>query len=141
MQKTESRLNLSLAAAQLLANSAIEKAEQLGRNMCIAVVDTSGHPLVTLRMPGAPLPSAEYTRKKAYTALSFGRSTEEWKERLEAKPVTLTGLAQHPDVALFGGGEPVIVEGSVVGAVGVSGGAESEDVLCARTAIEALARA
>lgn len=140
MNKAESRLNLTLAAAQLLANSAIEKAEALGRKMCVAVVDTSGHALVTLRMPGAPLPSQEYARKKAYTALSFGRSTLEWKERLEAKPVTLTGLAQHPDVAMFGGGEPVIVDGAVVGAVGVSGGAESEDGLCALASIEALER-
>lgn len=140
MHKAESRLNLTLAAAQLLANSAIEKAEALGRKMCVAVVDTSGHALVTLRMPGAPLPSQEYARKKAYTALSFGRSTLEWKERLEAKPVSLTGLAQHPDVAMFGGGEPVIVDGAVVGAVGVSGGAESEDGLCALASIEALER-
>ncbi|WP_432696138.1 GlcG/HbpS family heme-binding protein [Marinobacterium sp. YM272] len=141
MNKTEPMLNLTLAAAQLAAGRAIERAQELGRNMCVAVVDTSGHPLVTLRMPGAPLPSQEYARKKAYTALAFGIPTHSWKQRLEPKPVTMTGLAQHPDVALFGGGEPITIEGQRVGAIGVSGGSEEEDGLCARAALEALEQA
>lgn len=141
MKITRSHADLTLEAAQLIANAALARVQTLGKKMCLAVVDTSGHPLVTLRMPGAPLASQEYARRKAYTAVSFGVTTAAWREVLDPQPTTRNGLSQHADVALFGGGEPVIIDGEVVGAIGASGGTEEEDVICARAGVEALNQA
>ncbi|GGB85836.1 hypothetical protein GCM10011352_09650 [Marinobacterium zhoushanense] len=141
MIKTETLPSLTLAAAQLLANAALARATELDVKMNIAVVDRAGNPLVALRMPGAPLPAFDFAQKKAYTAANFKAPTLGWKEKLENRPVVMTGLAQHPRVALFGGGEPVIVDGQVVGGIGVAGGREDEDILCALAALEALTNA
>ncbi|MBV1788739.1 heme-binding protein [Marinobacterium sp. D7] len=141
MIKTESLPSLTLEAAQLLADAALKRATELDVKMNIAIVDRAGNPLVVLRMPGAPLPAFDFAQKKAYTAANFKAPTLNWKEKLENRPVVMTGLAQHPRVALFGGGEPVIVDGQVVGGIGVAGGREDEDILCAQAALEALANA
>ncbi len=140
MQKTKVTASLTLEAAQFLAQKAIDKAVEMNLLMNVVVVDTSGNLLVALRMPGAPLPARDFAEKKAYTAVNFGLSTINWKDRLVDRPVVMVGLAQHPKVAMFGGGEPVVIDGVVVGAIGVAGGKETDDILCAQFALDAFAR-
>lgn len=135
MQKTQVMASLTLDAAQFLAQKAIDKAVENGFLMNVVVVDRSGNLLVALRMPGAPLPARDFAEKKAYTAVNFALSTSAWKERLADRPVVMVGLSQHPKVALFGGGEPVFLNGEVVGAIGVAGGKETDDILCAQYAL------
>lgn len=139
MDKTLPISSLTLEAAQFLAQKAVDKANELGLKMNIAVVDTAGNPLVVLRMPGAPLPANDFAQKKAYTAAAFKAPTSGWKDKLDGRPVVMTGLAQHPRVAMFGGGEPVLLEGQLVGAIGVAGGSEDQDIVCAQAALEAFA--
>ncbi len=138
MIKTHTQISLTLDAALVIANSAINKGNELGIKMNAVVVDAAGNRLVSLREPGAPMPALDFAEKKAYTAANFKLPTEKWSDVLEGRPVVANGLAQHEKVALFGGGLPVIVEGVVVGAIGVSGGKVPDDIKCAEAGLDAL---
>ncbi|MDX2423731.1 GlcG/HbpS family heme-binding protein [Amphritea atlantica] len=138
MNKTHVQVSLTLEAALVLAKAAMHKGDELGIKINAVVVDTAGNRLVSLREPGAPMPSMDYAEKKAYTAVHFKQPTDKWAAALEGRAVLANGLAQHEKMALFGGGLPVLIEGVVVGAIGVSGGKVAEDIVCAEAAIEAL---
>lgn len=129
--------SLDLDAARAVAEAAVAKAAALGLRIHVHVVDAAGNPLVYLRMPGAPPPAREFSEKKAYTAAAFGRPTAAWRDKLAHKPLVAQGLAEHPRVALFGGGEPIRHKGVVVGAVGIAGALEEEDVVIAEAAVAA----
>ncbi|MBQ0756905.1 MAG: heme-binding protein [Amphritea sp.] len=138
MNKTHAQISLTLDAALVIAKAAISKGNELGIKMNAVVVDTAGNRLVSLREPGAPMPAMDFAEKKAYTAANFKLPTERWTEVLEGRPIVANGLAQHEKVALFGGGLPVVVEGAVVGAIGVSGGKVPDDIQCAEAGLDAL---
>lgn len=136
----ETHESLTLEAAQILAQAVVEQATAMGLKVNAVVVDASGESLVSLRMPGAPLPARDFAEKKAYTAACYGWPTTRWRDMLKERSVITAGLAQHPRVAMFGGGEPVKVGECVIGAVGVAGGKEDEDVICAQAALESLTK-
>ncbi|WP_299196970.1 heme-binding protein [uncultured Amphritea sp.] len=137
MNKTHVQASLTLDAALVIAKAAISKGNELGFKMIAVVVDTAGNRLVSLREPGAPMPAMDFAEKKAYTAANFKSPTEKWTEILEGRPIVANGLAQHEKVALFGGGLPIFMEGSVVGAIGVSGGKVPDDIQCAEAGVAA----
>ena len=88
-------------------------------------------------MDGAPRPSQAIALNKALTAAGFARSTSDWTDRLQGCSVAVqTGLPLQPGIALFGGGEPFLVNGEVVGAIGVSGASEANDSMCAEAAAQ-----
>lgn len=138
MNKTHVQVSLTLDAALVIAQAAISKGNELGVKLNAVVVDSAGNRLVSLREPGAAMPAMDFAEKKAYTAANFKIPTEKWSGVLEGQTVLANGLAQHEKVALFGGGLPVLSEGVVVGAIGVSGGKVAEDIQCAEAGIEAL---
>lgn len=138
MNKTHVQVSLTLEAALVIAKAAISKGNELGVKFNAVVVDTAGNRLVSLREPGAPMPAMDFAEKKAYTAANFKVPTEKWAEVLEGQTVLANGLAQHEKVALFGGGLPVVLEGIVVGAIGVSGGKVMDDIQCAEAGLKAL---
>lgn len=139
MNKIHRQISLTLASAQFLAQRAVNKAFELGINMNVVVVDIAGNTLVALRQPGAPLPALDFARKKANTAVSYGWSTDKWNRILADRPVITAGLAQHENIAMFGGGLPVLVDGQIAGAIGVAGGKVDDDIVCAKAALEAFA--
>lgn len=112
---------LTLATAQQLAQAAIDKARQLGIAVAVAVVDSAGHPIVLHRMADSLLAAIELSQNKAWTAVSFKRSTAD----LGAASAELPGLSGR--VVLFGGGEPIRCADQVLGGIGVSGGTVEED--------------
>lgn len=128
MLETVVSRSLTLEAARRLADLAIEEATARGLKIHVAVVDPAGNLLVYLKMPGAPLPARLFAERKAYTAVSFKKPTTAWKDRLTANPHLAHGLSQHPNATFIGGGAPVTVEGETVGAIGVAGGLEADDV-------------
>lgn len=138
MKMTHTQVSLTLDAALVIAKAAISKGNELGIKMIAVVVDTAGNRLVSLREPGAPMPAMDFAEKKAYTAANFKLPTEKWEEVLEGRAIVANGLAQHGQVALFGGGLPVLVDDVVVGAIGVSGGKVPDDILCAKAGLDAL---
>lgn len=130
--------SLPLDSADTLASQAIHAAQQAGVAICVAVVDHAGHTLVAKRMPGAPLHSLDIALDKAFTAISFGFPTGDWQARLAERPSLLRhGLNQRPRFIGFGGGLPVYHDGQRLGAIGVSGGSEAQDVAFAQAALNA----
>jgi len=137
MKKVNTQVSLTLEAALFLAQAAIAKGSELGIKMNAVVVDIAGNSLVSLRVPGAPLPARDFAEKKAYTAVCYGWPTDKWKNILADRPVITAGLARHENVAMFGGGLPVMIEGELAGALGVAGGKVDDDIVCAEAALDA----
>ncbi|MDZ7809439.1 MAG: heme-binding protein [Arhodomonas sp.] len=74
---------------------------------------------------------------KAYTAAGFGLSTAQWDQVVGDNEALRAGLAQRPRLVMLGGGLPVMADGECIGGIGVSGGSEEEDELCARAGLTA----
>ena len=130
--------SLGLKAADAIADLALAEAAQAGIAICVALVDRAGHPLVFKRLPGAPFHSIDIAFDKAYTAVSFGLPTGQWEQRLAERGEMLRhGLMQRERFVGFGGGLPIKVDGTRVGAIGISGGSEAQDVAFAEGALAA----
>lgn len=132
---------LNWAAAALAVESAVSEAEQLGIKVHAAVVDDHGNTLAYLRMPGAFFHSESLAIDKAYTAASFGFPSGEWLDRVGDDQRLRSGLLSRPRLVVLGGGLPIQNDGVCVGGIGVSGGSEEQDDICARAALSALASA
>lgn len=137
MMSTIDFSSLSLEAAQFIGQAAIESAHAADLKMNVVIVDHAGNLLVSYRMPGAPLPALDFAEKKAYTAVAYGHETAKWAQILMDRPVITAGLAQHPNVAMFGGGQPIFVKEQLVGGIGLAGGNVKQDDACAKSAIQA----
>lgn len=126
-------------AALTAARAAVEAARALDRRVNVAVVDAAGTLAAFLRMPGAPLHSVEIAIDKAYTAASFGLPTARWTEVLAGhSPAVRDGLVKRPRFVAFGGGLPLVEDGTAIGAIGVSGASEDEDERIARAGASAI---
>jgi uncharacterized protein GlcG (DUF336 family) len=131
--------SLGLASAEELADRALAVAREAGVSICVAVVDRAGYPLVFKRHPGAPFHSIDIALDKAYTAVSFGLPTAKWDERLaEGSEMLRHGLMHRARFVSFGGGLPIKHDGQRVGAIGISGGSEAQDVAFCEAALAAL---
>ncbi len=130
-----SQKSISCEAAATIAQGAIQKAEELGIKINVAVTDSSGVLMAFLRMPGAFLHSIDISIDKAYTASSFGFPTSQWMSIIENDPALREGIVQRPRLVIFGGGVPVRIGDDLIGGVGVSGGSAEEDEICALAGI------
>lgn len=129
---------ITLDDATEVVAAATERAEEMGVPMCIAVMDDGANLVAFHRMDGALLASIDIAQDKAYTAVSLEMDTETvWEVSQPGE--SLYGLGETNDgrIVTFGGGIPLETDGTVVGAVGVSGGSAEEDVTVASAAVEA----
>jgi uncharacterized protein GlcG (DUF336 family) len=131
MSNLRSISTLTSAAALAAAEAAVACGRTRGVPVVAAVVDAGGHLLALIRADGAFTASIDIARDKAWTAATFGLTTDRLCEALSPREVLREGIALRPGVVLFGGGVPVVVDGVTVGAVGVSGGSEDDDRACA----------
>lgn len=131
---TLNRRSVSAEAAQALIAAASEKAKEKGVPVVIVVCDTDGTIKASLRMDGASHMSLALAEDKAYTATAFGVSTEQWFDLIKGDNSLLHGIPSTPRFSILGGGYPLKLDGEVVGAIAVSGGAPADDVDCARSA-------
>lgn len=122
-------------AAHMVERS-VKKANQLGIQVNIAIVDEGGHLVHFSRMDGAPLLSIEIAINKAYTGAAFGLPTHEWHPLIKEEPALREGIVHTPRLVTFGGGYPITVEGDLIGAIGVSGGSTEQDMACCLAALE-----
>ncbi|UXN57428.1 GlcG/HbpS family heme-binding protein [Phyllobacterium zundukense] len=133
---------LSLEDAQILIEGASAKAREIAVPMCIAITDDSGQLIAFERMDGGKITSTIIAQDKAYTAAGAKRTTESY------------GVASQPGSAAYGinsaiggrlvvvgGGLPVIMDGEVVGAIGLSSGTPAQDIECAQAGIDLLMKA
>ncbi|AQZ61441.1 unnamed protein product [[Actinomadura] parvosata subsp. kistnae] len=141
MQHTIQRPSISHAAAQAVVEAAVRAARDTPVAYAVAVVDAGGHLTAFARMDGAPVMAIQVAQDKAYTAAGFGMSTERWHEFIkDDAPLALGAPAGVERLVAFGGGVPIIVDGHVVGGVGVCGGHWSDDVKIAEAGLAALDR-
>jgi uncharacterized protein GlcG (DUF336 family) len=127
-------LKLTTERAQSLIDAAITKAVEINVPMNIAVLDAGGHLKAFVRMDGAVLGSIDVAMKKAKTAVLFEANSEVvWEYCQPGAPAH--GLENTNGVlAPFAGGIPLRVEGEVLGSIGISGGAVSQDAAVAAAA-------
>ncbi len=138
MDNLPTRHYIDLLHARRAVDAARDKAEDLGISVVAAVVDPGGVVVTLDRMAGAPLLSLDVAVDKAWTAVSLGAPTQQVWDGIADQPDLVAGLAGRGRITLLGGGLPIIWNGSLVGAIGVSGGTAAEDVVCAESALAAL---
>jgi glc operon protein GlcG len=120
---------LSLEQARVCIGRGIGKARELGFEVAIAVVDEAGHLIACDRMDGALWVTPEIARAKANAAAGFRASTQDLEERFTRRMLFADNVATLGDYAfVFGkGGVPIVEDGRVVGAVGVSGAVPADN--------------
>ena len=119
---------VSLKAADVLIEKVTQAAKERGMRIVAAVADAGGNPVAVRRMDGAYVASYDIALNKAYTSAALKMSTAKLS-KLAAPGGELYGI-QHTNggkIVVFGGGEPLLVGGEVVGALGVSGGTLKQD--------------
>ena len=118
--------------------AALAEAKKNGWTMAAAVVDLGGALVAFERMDGTQTGSSAVCLDKARSAALFRRPTKAFQDMLAAGGEGLRVLKLR-DAIPIDGGVPLVVGGRVAGAIGLSGGASSEDGQCARAGAAALA--
>ncbi|WP_026961075.1 GlcG/HbpS family heme-binding protein [Alicyclobacillus herbarius] len=132
---------ITLDIAKRLIERAESEARKIGVSMVIAVVDEGGNFVACHRMDDAWLASVEIAQNKAWTSVALKTRTSDLAEATvpQAELYGLTTTNQGRIVA-FGGGIPLVKEGRIVGAVGVSGSSVANDVQVAEAAVNEYSR-
>jgi uncharacterized protein GlcG (DUF336 family) len=119
---------LTLDAAKQIAAAAHAEAMKNKWNMVIAIVDDGAHLLYLERMDSSQIASVVVAQEKAFTAVRFRRPSKAFEEAVVAGRNVVMTL---PGATPIEGGLPIIVEGDLVGGIGVSGGTSAQDSLVA----------
>lgn len=125
-------VHMTLRLAQELSRRVEEEAARQGIRIVCAVADAGGHLRLMHGMDDAYIGSVDVAVNKAYTCAAFRMSTQQLSV-LAAPGGPLYGI-QHTNggrIVIFGGGEPLVLDGRLVGALGVSGGSAEQDTALA----------
>jgi uncharacterized protein GlcG (DUF336 family) len=137
MADTSPSLKLTIDGAMRLLDAAMAKARDMKVPECIAVVDAGGHLLAFARMDGAFALSIDTALVKAMTAASYGIPTGDIAAGVDIK----LAIATQGKRVNLPGGLPVIVDGHIIGAIGVGSGTGEQDREVAAAALGAIAGA
>jgi uncharacterized protein GlcG (DUF336 family) len=124
---------LTLADVKIIAASCESEALRQNLAVAIAIVDDGGHLLWLQRLDGAPLTSMQIATGKAHTSAVGRRPSKAYADRISNGETAV--LSMPGGLTFLEGGEPIVVDGECVGAVGVSGVRSAEDALIARAGI------
>ena len=132
-------VSLTLEDSRRAIAAGEHKAAEMKIPYNIAVVDAGGGLVAFVRMDGAWLGSVDIAIDKAWTAKAFDMPTDDLSHLAQSGQqgfgINTTNKCR---VVIFGGGIPVKVNGTVIGAVGASGGSVEQDILVARAAVDGL---
>jgi len=131
---TRTALKLTHEGALKVLHGALTKATELGVPQNITIVDEGGNLLAYVRMDGAKLLSRETSLSKAITAASHRQPSS----RLNPKDEVKLSLAAGQRLTNLEGGLPIIIDGHVLGAIGVGSGTGAQDVEVARAGLAAI---
>ena len=139
----KSAFKLELADARVMVEAAKRKAAEIGVAQTVCVCDEGGYPLALERMDGARITGPQIAWNKAFTAAGHRRSTHLFTTppngpALPGNEAFGIQLSFEGRFAAFVGGFPIVVNGEVVGGVGLSGGNGEQDTKCALAALQAL---
>ena len=127
-----SEKNISIKMALVIAETALNECTP---RVSVAVLDRAGRLRVFLQGDGASPHNLELARRKAYTALTFRRTSADWAKRTAEGDVT--GQRSLTDVIPLGGGVPIMIGNDAVGSVGLSGApnGQAQEEACAKAGI------
>lgn len=128
--------NLSVSHALALVQRVLDTAGAQSTPVAVAVVDVGGHVVASARGDGVGFVAADFARRKAVAATSFGAPTHALADTFAQDPKLTAAFTGSPDVSLLPGGFPVIVEGVCIGGVGISGGHYSQDQAVGEKALQ-----
>ena len=131
------RKTISLADAKAIASAASAKAVAEGWNVVIAIHDNGGNLVYLERADEAQLGSIQVAQEKSRTALRFKRPTKVLEELVLSGRVHMMSL---PGITSVEGGLPLVVDGEIVGSIGVSGVQSHEDGQIAAAGAAVLAK-
>jgi glc operon protein GlcG len=115
----------------------LEKASQLQKAASVAVADSHGDVICFARMDGAPVSSIQIAMNKAWTAAREGKPTKEIGDKVK-HPEKGHDISYYGDPKYlgWGGGVPIVINGEIVGAIGVSGLSSAEDAALATLGVD-----
>ncbi|HIW21643.1 MAG TPA: heme-binding protein [Candidatus Dorea intestinavium] len=124
--------NITLDYANALIEKVKAKAKEMGLSVVVAVSDSAGHIVSVQSMDDAYIASYDVAVNKTFTSVSLKMSTDELS-RLSGPGQPLYGIqnTNQGKIVIFGGGEPLMVKGKIIGALGVSGGSAAQDTALA----------
>ena len=128
----QQKQDMSLELAKTLAQRVEERAVQMGVKAVIVVMNSGANPVLVHCMDDSFIASYDVAFNKAYTVVGLKISTIELK-KLAQPGGSLYGVQNTNGgrIVIFGGGEPLMAGGRIVGGLGVSGGTEEEDTALA----------
>ena len=130
-------LSITNEQAKKVAAAALAPARANHWTMVVAVVDTGGHLVYLEKLDQTQVGSVDIAISKAKSSAIFKRPTRMFQERLARGGDGLLVL-RLKDAIPVEGGLPIIVDGMLIGALGVSGGSSAEDEVCAEAGAAAL---
>jgi glc operon protein GlcG len=128
---------ISLENAKKAAAAAIAEARKNNWTMALAVVDPSGTLVYYEKLDNTQIGSAQVAINKARSAALFKRPTKSFEDQLAKGGDGLRTLGLEGAVPVEGG-VPIVIEGKIVGAIGMSGGTSAQDAQCAQVGADAL---
>ncbi len=122
-------LEFGLAEAKKIIAKVQQKATEMGLNAVVAVANSAGHPIAVECMDNAYIASYDIAVNKAFTVVSLKMPTKALSA-LAAPGGSLYGIqfTNGGKIVIFGGGDPLVYNGKIVGGLGVSGGSEQQDI-------------
>ena len=121
---------ISLDRAQAVIDAAVTEAKRRNWKMNVAVVDSGGNLVAFQRMDGAMLASIQIAEHKARAAATFRRETKQFEDGVQL--MHLNYLLAFDGIIASRGGIPLIEQGVTIGAVGCSGGTDSQDEIVSK---------
>ena len=129
------RAMLTLEDCKKISAASEAEAKKNNWNVCIAILDDGGHLLHLARMDGATPANSRIAIEKGRTAAESRRSTAMWEERIKDGR---NAMLKMPGITPVQGGLPIVVDGTCIGGVGVSGVQSHEDEQIAKAGIDTL---
>lgn len=129
--------NIGVDAARKVATAAVAEAQKNGWTMAVAVTDTGGNLVYYEKMDNTQIGSANVSVGKARSAVLYKRPTKAMQDALAAGGEGWRILALEGAVPVEGG-LPLMMEGKIIGAIGLSGGTSAQDGLAAKAGVDAL---
>ncbi|MBQ8526352.1 MAG: heme-binding protein [Clostridia bacterium] len=122
--------SITLAQAKRLISRVEAKAEEIGVNAVVAVSNTAARPVAIECMDDSFIASYDVALNKAFTVVALKMSTIKLKSMTNPGD-SLYGIqfTNNGQIVIFGGGDPLVYNGKIIGGLGVSGGTEEQDTL------------
>lgn len=128
-------MGMDLKTAEAILKKAVSKSEELDICVAIAIFDSESELVLFQKMDDTPELCVKLSQAKALTALKLMNDTDKFSYLVTKNTGILSDIRYEESISLIGGGKIILENGSIIGALGISGGTEEQDVEVAAFAI------